>query len=60
MHNFGIKNMYIDKLTNIGNKYNNGYHSTIKMMPADVNSSTYVDFHKEIIGKILNLKLVIT
>ena len=29
------------------NKYNNTYHSTIKMKPADVNSSTYIYFDKE-------------
>ena len=39
--------MSIDKLTNIINKYNNTYHSTIKMKPADVKSSTYIDFNKE-------------
>ena len=45
--------MYIDKLDVI-NKYSNTYHSTIKMKPVDVKSSTYI-----IITKILNLKLVI-
>ena len=38
------KNMYIDKLADIVNKYNNAYHSTIKMKPADVKSSTYIVF----------------
>ena len=28
--------MYIDKLNNIGNKYNNAYHSTTKIKAADV------------------------
>ena len=42
------KNMYIDKLDDIVNKYNNTYHSTIKMNPADVKSSTYIDSSKEI------------
>ena len=37
------KKAYIDKLDNIINKYNNIYHSTIKMKPADVKSSTYVN-----------------
>ena len=35
------KNVYIDKLDHIVNKYNNKYHSTIKMKPVDVKSSTY-------------------
>ena len=30
------KNIYIDKLDDIGNKYNNAYHSIIKMKPVDV------------------------
>ena len=29
------------------------------MKPADVRSSTYIDFNKKVIRKILNLKLVI-
>ena len=29
--------MYIDKLDDIVNKYNNIYHSTIKMKPVDLN-----------------------
>ena len=41
------KNVYIDKLNVIVNKYNNTYHSTIKMKPADINSRTYIDLDKE-------------
>ena len=41
------KNVYIDNLADIVNKYNNTYHSTIKMKPVDVKSSTYVDFNKQ-------------
>ena len=33
------KNVYIDKLVN---KYNNKYHSTTKMKPVNVKSSTYL------------------
>ena len=29
------KNVYIDKLDNIVNKYNNKYHSTIKIKPVN-------------------------
>ena len=39
------KNVYIDKLTDIVNKYNNIYHSTIKMKPVNVKSSTYLHFN---------------
>ena len=35
------KNVYIDKLHDIINKYNNIYHSTIKMEPVDVKSNTH-------------------
>ena len=45
------KNVYIDKLNDIVNKYNNRYHSTIKMKPVDVQSSTYIDSSKEINNK---------
>ena len=37
--------VYINKLTS--NEYNNAYHRTIKMKPADVKSSTYIDFNVE-------------
>ena len=52
--------MYINKLDDTVNKYNNTYHSTTKMMPVDVKSRTYMDFDKKDIKKVLNLKLVIT
>ena len=38
------KSIYTDKLEDIVNKYNNTYHSTIKMKPFDVN----IDYSKEI------------
>ena len=41
------ENVYIDKLDDIVNKNNNTYHSTIKMKPVDVKSSTYIDSGKE-------------
>ena len=41
------KSAYINKLDCIVNKYNNTYHSTIKMKPVDVKSSTYTDSSKE-------------
>ena len=42
------KNVYIDKLDDIVNEYNNTYHRTIKMKPADVKDNTYFDFKKEV------------
>ena len=41
------KNVYINKLDDIVNKYNYTYHSTIKMKFVDVKSSTYIDFNKK-------------
>ena len=38
------KNVYIDKLDDIVNEYNNTYHRTIKMKPVDVKNNTYIDF----------------
>ena len=43
-----LKNVYIDKLDGIVNKYNNTYHRTIKMIPVHVKSNTYIDSSKEI------------
>ena len=53
------KKLYIDKLDDIVNKYNNTYHDTIKMKPVDVKSNTYIDSSNEINDKNSNLKLVI-
>ena len=41
------KCVYIDKLDDIVNKYDNAYHNTIKMKLVDVKSSTYIDSSKE-------------
>ena len=53
------KTMYIDKLDDIVNKYNNKYHSKTKMKPIDVKSKHILTLVKKLITKILNLKLVI-
>ena len=45
------KNVYIDKLNDIVNKYNNTYHTTIKMKPVDVNDNTCIGFRKEVNDK---------
>ena len=36
IHDFHFKNVYIDQLDNIANKYKRTYHNTNKMKPADV------------------------
>ena len=51
------KTVYIDKLDDIVNKYNNTY-STIKMKPVDVKSNTYIDFSKEVNDKNPKSKIV--
>ena len=43
--------MYIDKLDDIVNKYNNTYQNTIKIQPVDVKSSTYIASSREINNK---------
>ena len=40
--------MYIDKLDDIVNEFNNTYHRTIKMKPIDVKDNTSIDFGKEV------------
>ena len=50
------KNVYIDKLDDIVDEYNNTYHRTIKMKPIDVKDNTYIDsmdlhFEKEVNNK---------
>ena len=42
------KNVYTDKLNAIVNKYNNTYHTTIKMKPIDIKDNTYININKEI------------
>ena len=41
------KNVYIDKLDDIVNGYNNTYHTTIKLKPIDVKDNTYINIDKE-------------
>ena len=58
------KNVYINKLDDIVDEYNNTYHRTIKIKPVDVQDSTYIDSmelqsEKELMINTLNLKLVI-
>ena len=45
------KNVYIDKLDDIINKYDNTYQITIKIKPVHVKSNTYINSTKEINDK---------
>ena len=45
------KNVYIDKLDDIVNEYNNTYHRTIKMKPIDIQDNTYINIGKEVNDK---------
>ena len=45
------KNVYIDKLDDIVDEYNNTYHTTIKMKPIDVKDNTHINTSKEINNK---------
>ena len=40
------KNVYINKLDDIVNEYNNTYHRTINMKYVDVKDNIYIDFEK--------------
>ena len=41
------KNVYFDVLGNIVDEYNNTYHKTIKMKPADVKSDSFAEHNEE-------------
>ena len=43
--------MYIHKLDDIVNEYNNTYHRIIKMRPIDVKGNTYINIDKEVNNK---------
>ena len=49
--------MYINKLDDIVNEYNNTYHRTIKMKPIDVKDNTYINIGKEDTDKDPSLKV---
>ena len=46
-----LKNVYVYKLDDIVNEYNNTYHRTVKMKPVDVKDNTYINFGKEVHDK---------
>ena len=43
--------MYIDKLDDLVNEYNNKYHRTTKMKLVDVKENAYINFGKEVYDK---------
>ena len=45
------KKVYIDRLDDILNEYNNTKHRTIKMKPIDVKDNTYINIDKEVNDK---------
>ena len=45
------KNVYIDKFDDIVKKYDNTYHSAIKIKAADVKTITYIDSSKGVNNK---------
>ena len=47
-----LKKVYINKLDNIVNKYNNKYHRKINMKPVDVKSKTYTGLGKRLRSKL--------
>ena len=52
-----LKNVYIDKLDDIVDKYNNIYDRTIKMKAVNVKDNTYINFKKEVNDKDLKFKI---
>ena len=51
------QNVYIDKLDDIVNEYNNTYHRTIKMKPIEVRNNAYIDSIKEVNDKNCKFKV---
>ena len=45
------KNVYIDKLDDIVDEYNNTQHRSIKIKPVDAEDNTYIDFKKDVNDK---------
>ena len=55
--NLILKNVYIDKLDDIVNEYNNTYHRPIKIKPIDVKDNTYINTDKEVNDNYLKFKV---
>ena len=53
------KNVYIDVLNDIANKYNNTlFIEPLKWKPIDVTNNSYAEYNEESNKKVLNLKLI--
>ena len=52
------KNLYIDKLDDIVNEYNNTFHRAITIKPLKVEDNTYIDSIKEVNDKDPKFKIV--
>ena len=52
------KNVYIDVLNDIVNKYNNTAHKTIKMKAINVTDNSFVEYNEDSNKKFLHLKLM--
>ena len=50
-------NFHIENLSEIVNKYNDTYYSTIKMKTVDIQSSTYISFKLVIMLKYQNIEI---
>ena len=57
MYDCSIKKVYIDRLDDIVDQWNNIYHRTIKMKPLDVKKSENIDSGRENNDKDPNLIL---
>ena len=49
--------MYINKLDDIVDEYNNTYHKSIKEEPVDIKDNTYIDFENEVNDKVPKFKI---
>ena len=50
------KNVFIDVLDDIVDKYNNTVHGSTKMKPKDVTDDSFVEYSEETNKKVQNLK----
>ena len=51
------KNIYVDVLDDIVNKYNNTVHRTIKMKPIDITGDSFAEYNEESNKKDLKFKV---